>query len=96
MKDGGYLMIDNRIADGPRGLFESATYTCNHCNAIVVKNPDRTRERHVCRGCNSVICDVCAEIRATTLQCVTMDQRIDEALTAAEKRAPEDPIIQLR
>lgn len=96
MKDGGYLMIDNRVSDGPKGLFESATYTCSHCHAIVVKNLERTRERHVCRGCNAVICDVCAEIRASTLQCVTMDRKIDEALSAAEKRAPEDPFIQLR
>lgn len=94
MKDGGYLMIDDRASGG--GLLEGATYTCNHCNAIVVKNAERTRERHVCRGCGRVICDVCAEIRATTLQCVPMEQVIDETLTAAEKRASEDPLIQLR
>jgi hypothetical protein len=92
----GYLLIDNRASEGSSGIFESATYTCNHCHAIVVKNQNRTRERGYCRGCNSVICDACAAIRAKTLQCVTFDQVIDKTLTAAEKRADVDsPILLL-
>lgn len=40
-------------------LFESATLTCCHCNAVVVKNPGRTRERGHCFKCNDYICDGC-------------------------------------
>ncbi len=67
----GYLLIDNRagarapatpgtpeIAAG--ATFESATITCSHCHAIVVLNPDRSRDRHYCRRCDHYICDQCA------------------------------------
>jgi hypothetical protein len=80
-------MIDNRVSDGPKGLFERAVYTCNHCGAQVVKNPDRTRERGYCRGCDSVICDACSLIRAQTMECKPITKLVDELLTAAEKRA---------
>lgn len=40
-----------------RGLYESATKTCCHCNVIVVLNPDRTRPRNYCRGCDAYACD---------------------------------------
>lgn len=88
----GELLIDHRNSPGVpvdilkssglpleagRGVYESATYTCGHCQAIVVMNPNRTRERHVCRGCMHVICDGCAKEKARTLQCVTFQQKID-------------------
>jgi hypothetical protein len=38
---------------------EVPTYTCRHCNATVVINPDRTRPREVCRKCMAVVCDSC-------------------------------------
>lgn len=88
----GELLIDHRNSPGVpqdlliasglppeagRGVYESATYTCGHCQAIVVMNANRTRERHVCRGCMHVICDGCATEKARTLQCVTFQQKID-------------------
>lgn len=88
----GELLIDHRNSPGVpaelliasglppeagRGVYESATYTCHHCQSIVVMNPQRTRERHVCRGCMHVICDGCAEEKARTLQCVTFNQKVD-------------------
>ena len=88
----GELVIDHRNSPGVpqelvvasglpleagRGLYECATYTCNHCQSVVVMNPNRTRERHVCRGCMHVICDGCAEEKAHTLQCVTFQQKVD-------------------
>jgi hypothetical protein len=74
----GELLIANGLpVEAGRGLYESATYTCNHCQAIVVMNPNRTRERHVCRGCMHVICDGCAAEKARTLQCVTFQQKVD-------------------
>lgn len=39
------------------GKLEAASYTCPHCNSIVVKNPRRTRPREICRKCMAVVCD---------------------------------------
>jgi len=95
----GELLIDHRAGPGitpemarAAGLpvevatmrtYESATYTCGHCQAIVVMNPSRTRERTVCRGCMHVICDACALEKARTLRCRPFQQLVDETLTAA-------------
>lgn len=38
-------------------MVELDTWTCAHCNAVVLKNPDRTRPREVCRKCMKVVCD---------------------------------------
>lgn len=40
-------------------VLELDTWTCAHCSAIVLKNPDRVRPREVCRKCMSVVCDKC-------------------------------------
>ena len=38
-----------------------ATMTCSHCKTVVMKNPDRVRERSFCAACNHhYICDPCA------------------------------------
>jgi hypothetical protein len=94
----GYLLIDNRESPGvsreqvsiagapfvPAGMmYESAVYTCSHCQRGVVMNPDRSRERGFCRGCNHVICDSCATVMAVTLQCVPFKKIIDDAQEAA-------------
>lgn len=91
----GYLLLDHRNSPGvpdaisvamglPAGagkqIFETATYTCKHCQAVVIMNPDRQRERAFCRGCNHRICDRCAAIKAQTLTCKTFDQVVDELL----------------
>lgn len=80
----GYLMIDHREAPAVpdsvmvpaglpqgagRGMFESATFTCNHCPRIVIMNPLRTRAREYCSGCDSYICDNCGAIRKQTKEC---------------------------
>jgi hypothetical protein len=73
----GYIMVDNRVAPVPdelllrggaalgmsRGLFEGATLHCKHCGAVVVKNPDRTRDRPMCRLCFVYICDGCDAVQ---------------------------------
>lgn len=64
-----------------RGLFEAPTYTCKHCQRVVVVNPLRNRERAYCRGCDHLLCDGCGAERARTGQCKTIDQKIDEFLT---------------
>ena len=90
----GYLFVDNRVSGGE--ITERMTFTCGHCDALVVKNPDRTRERQHCRGCNSTICDNCGAIRAQTLSCRPIQQLIDQCLTAAEKQGQSDSPLLLR
>src|SRR5678809_1274937 len=69
----GYLLIDNRLAPSVPGFgdtpgiaagatFESATITCNHCNRVVILNPNRSRPRTYCAKCDHYICDVCAAV----------------------------------
>ena len=38
-------------------LFESPTFTCKHCNRVVIMNPDRSRPRGYCRKCDAYVCD---------------------------------------
>lgn len=78
----GYLLVDNRASGGT--MQEVPTYTCSHCNSVVIMNPQRTRERGFCRGCNSYVCDACNAIRAQTLRCETFEQKVDSVLTAVE------------
>ena len=35
------------------------SFTCVHCNRAVILNPERTRERNVCRKCDALTCDYC-------------------------------------
>ena len=42
---------------GKGQLYESATITCVHCQAIVVLNPLRTRPRNWCNKCGDYVCD---------------------------------------
>lgn len=82
MRQEGYLLIDNRCAG--LGMAEHMTLTCSHCNALVVTNPQRVRERGKCKRCNSYICDGCAAEMALSGRCVTMAQKVDEVLEAVE------------
>lgn len=97
----GYLMIDHRESPGisqeleaaaglppgaGRGVFESATYTCNHCNFVVVINPLRTRARGYCVKCDHYVCDACEAARVITGVCRTMQQIIEETQEAAVKQ----------
>ena len=87
--DLGYMLVDNRNAgDLPPGtvrFLEAPTYTCTHCQRVVVMNPERKRERYKCQGCNHMICDGCAAIRAAGGPCRTFSQVIDEYLNNVEK-----------
>lgn len=94
----GYLMIDNRaegsIPPGSRSALEEyAVYTCSHCQSMVVKHPQRQRERVVCTGCGKVICDACGALRAQGAKCVTFNQIIAEVQERAVRGLPPDPDI---
>ena len=105
----GYFLLDHRGSMGlpdetvrqsglppgsGRGLFETSTYTCSHCEAVVVQNPDRKRERAYCRGCDHMICDPCAAIKAQTLKCKTFKQVVDELMAQAAQQA-NGPLVLL-
>ena len=102
----GYFLLDHRATDpvpdaliaavglppgSGRGLFEAPTYTCSHCQFVVVLNPKRNRERAYCRGCDHMICDGCGVERAAGAKCRTMKQVIDEILAEAERQAEPVP-----
>jgi hypothetical protein len=87
----GYLEVDDRPAG--QGHFEADTYTCSHCQFVVVLNPDRKRERYKCGGCHHHICDVCAAERVAGNPCKTMAQKIDEYFTAQARQAAADPKV---
>lgn len=97
----GYFMLDHSAspglpdemlrtaglpADAGKTLFEAATYTCSHCNYVVVVNPDRRRERAYCAKCDHLICDACNATRlASGGECKTMLQLIEEIQEKAAK-----------
>lgn len=88
----GYLKIDHRDSPGlPHPLlgkgsvFEGATYTCPYCQAIVVINPARTREREFCPKLSRYICDSCGARRKMGVELKPFTQIIDEFMTAAAR-----------
>ena len=90
----GYLEIDQRALGLPH--VELSTYTCTHCERVVVMNPERKRERMKCRGCNHLICDECAVRRTAGEPCKTYRQHLDELCeeeAKAERQAEASPII---
>ncbi len=52
---GGFMSIDDRASGGK--LTEMDTFTCVHCNSIVVMHPMRIRPRNVCLKCDGTTCD---------------------------------------
>lgn len=104
----GYLLIDNRASPGVpdevnqefdlpvgagRGVFECATFTCSHCQRVVIINPKRNRERAYCRGCDHLLCDGCGAERARTGLCRTFKQVIDEILEKADNVVEQNSAI---
>ncbi len=93
----GYLEIDQRAvpAELPAGVprhFEADTYTCSHCEFVVVMHPMRVRERYKCKSCNHHICDGCAAKAFAGEPCLTYARKIEE-LMERELRHPDLSII---
>jgi hypothetical protein len=90
----GSILIDHRASPGVapemsrytnlpdgagRGIFESPTFTCSHCQRVVVMNPARTRSRGYCRKCDHYVCDNCEAKRVKSGGvCYTYKQYIDD------------------
>lgn len=96
--DLGYYMVDQRATGIPvsagKPLFESATYTCTHCERVVVMEQTRTRPRYKCRGCSHLICDPCAAEKEHVYKgvCVTYKQKLD-AILDHETKSPAGLIL---
>lgn len=80
------LILDNRAGPGldlpggvGHGLAELPTFTCTHCQTIVILRMDRTRERAFCRKCDHYICDECGVIQAASTIHRPFAQVLDEA-----------------
>lgn len=71
----------SQVAEGK--VLEAATIQCFHCNAILVINPRRTRERAYCMACNGgYICDLCdAERRKPDYQHLPFRKVVDLVAT---------------
>ena len=79
----GYLMVDHRSGGG--SLVESATYTCSHCQRVVVINPLRTRARGYCPNCDHHVCDECEAARVATGVCRPFNQVADHVQETAAR-----------
>jgi transposase-like protein len=60
---------------------------------VVVLNPQRTRERYKCKGCNHHICDKCAAEMVAGASCRTFAQFVEEELEKVERQATSGLIL---
>ena len=72
---------------GPHGHFERATLTCAHCQAMVIVNPLRNRDRGWCHSCDRYLCDRCAGIYGVDRQCRSFASLIENWSEALALRA---------
>lgn len=94
----GYLEIDHRAtpAELPPGTprhFEADTYTCSHCQYVVVMNPNRVRERYKCHGCNHHICDNCAAKMAAGEGCLPFAKLLEEKMEETARQVASGLIL---
>lgn len=85
---------DGLVSGAGHGLFESATFTCNHCEAVVVKNPDRSRERAWCKKCDHYICDGCGMTMHKTGLCYPFKAMVADILNLQDRRPAESVVEQ--
>jgi hypothetical protein len=83
LPNGFYRSIGLEGFDVPEGrAIDGATLTCCHCGCIVVKLPDRSRERGHCFKCSDYICDPCVAKGGCTPHVKTLDQAEQRAYRA--------------
>lgn len=70
----------SQVSEGQ--LFEAKTNHCSHCGTVVIMNPMRTRDRHLCVYCNKYICDNCGiQSKLPDYVHKTYNQSLEEGLT---------------
>lgn len=59
---------------------EQDTFTCSHCNRIVIVKPLRPPEEMggFCHGCSGLMCENCTRARELGGPCVTWQQILDK------------------
>lgn len=70
---------------GAGQLLQAATINCHCCEALVVLNPGRTRDRGYCPKHDAYSCDLCEAERVRTGVCKPFKQVLDEFIDAAAK-----------
>lgn len=68
-----------------RAKVELPVLSCSHCQAMLVFNPMRTRERGHCPKCDRYVCDTCKAVLVATGICRPFAKVMDETLEAAAK-----------
>lgn len=83
------IKAGNRTIPVPGGKkFETAWFMCGHCfpTRVVVRNPDRERERGFCPKCDRLVCDDCELTRVLSGgECADRKKKADEFLEKALK-----------
>lgn len=103
----GYVLIDHSNSPGVpdaivvaqglppgsgQGKFESGSFTCSHCEATVVLNPNRSRSRGYCSKCDHYVCDNCEAVRfASGGVCYPYKAKVKDALERIDKGG--DPYV---
>ena len=59
-------------------MLEVPTATCSHCQAIVLLNPNRVRDRALCLKCYNYICDGCNVALVHGKDCKPWAKVVDE------------------
>lgn len=54
LKPGGMLIVDNYLTGEHLQL---PSFTCYHCNRVVIMHPQRKRPRNTCKRCMKWTCD---------------------------------------
>ena len=88
------VMAQGLVAGAGKGLFESATFTCNHCESVVVKNPDRSRERAWCKKCDHYICDGCGSKLHLTGVCYPFKSMVQDILNLQDRQPASSQVFQ--
>ena len=74
--DGGRTKLAGHIGAGQ--MFEAKTDFCSHCERVVIRNPDRLRQRGWCWNCDHFICDDCALVMKISGECMPMAKKIEK------------------
>lgn len=76
-----------------RSFFESATFTCSHCETVVVMNPDRSRQRGYCKKCDHLICDTCETVKVQTGKCYPFKAMVQDILNGIDRGRDPTEVI---
>ena len=68
-----------------RSNFEADVVSCRHCQTMIMLNPFRQRERHMCYGCGRYICDNCYLTYKISGICKPFSKVIEELQEAAAR-----------